>query len=319
MLWHSSQFVLAPVAFGQDAAGMTGIVTDSSGASISNATITLTNPSTGVKLTQSSTATGTYRFANVPPGAGYVATFTANGFSQFVVKDVYLVVSTVRTQDAKLGVGTTVATVQVTASNSEVTLDTTDSTVGNDIPVQSLNSLPVQQRSDPTALFSMQPGVNVDGSVAGARVDQNYVTLDGMDVNDFVTGNAVQDNSGVRSGFEASIVGDAPVDSVEQFHAGVAGNTANTGAASGGQFQLVTKGGTNQFHGDVNEYHRDPSLVANDWFSNNSGVARQHLIQNQFGGAIGGPIKRDKLFFFFDYNDSRIIQSALDRENRPNR
>src|SRR5208337_3942065 len=127
--------------------------------------------------------------------------------------------------------------------------------------------------------------------------------LDGLDVNDLATGNASQTNSGVSSGFEGGIVGHAPVDSVEEFHAGVAGNTADTGAAGGGQFQLVTKGGTNQFHGNLNEYHRDPSLVANSWFSNNSTpqIPRNHLIQNQFGGAVGGPIKKNKAFFFFDY------------------
>ena len=113
-----------------------------------------------------------------------------------------------------------------------------------------------------------------------------------------------------------SIVGHAPVDSVEEFHSNVAGNEASTGPGSGGQFQLVTKSGTNQFHGNLNEYHRDPDLVANSWFSNNATpiVPRNHLIQNQFGGAIGGPIKRDKLFFFFDYGNSKIIsQSVVNR------
>ena len=201
-----------------------------------------------------------------------------------------------------------------------VTLDTTDATVGNNIPVQSINSIPVQQRSDPTALFTLQAGVTLDGSVAGARVDQNDVTVDGLDVNDLATGNAAQNNSGVTSGFEGGIVGHAPVDSVEQFHAGVAGNTADTGSAGGGQFQLVTKSGTNQFHGALYEYHRDPSLVANSWFSNNAVpvVPRNHLIQNQFGGTAGGPITiphlfsgKDKAFFFFQYNDSRIIENSV--------
>ena len=100
----------------------------------------------------------------------------------------------------------------------------------------------------------------------------------------------------------------------------MAGNTADTGAAAGGQFQLVTKSGTNQFHGNLNEYHRDPSLVANSWFSNNASpeIPRNHLIQNQFGGAVGGPITiphlfsgNDKAFFFFDYNDSRIIRNSV--------
>jgi len=206
--------------------------------------------------------------------------------------------------------------IEVTASNSEVTIDTTSAQVGITVDVNSLNNLPVQQRSDPTALFTMQPGVTDTGAVAGARVDQNNVTLDGLDVNDFATGGAAQSNSGagITEGFgSGTIVGHAPVDSVEEFHGNVAGQPAATGPASGGQFALVTKSGTNHFHGNLNEYHRDPSLVANSWFSNNATpiVPRNHLIQNQFGGAVGGPIKKDKLFFFFDFNDNRIISSAI--------
>ncbi len=94
---------------------------------------------------------------------------------------------------------------------------------------------------------------------------------------------------------------------------------SNSGPSSGGQFQLVTKSGTNQFHGNINEYHRDPSLVANSWFSNNASpiVPRNHLIQNQFGGNVGGPVLKNKLFFFFDFNDSRIISSLLVQRTVP--
>ena len=118
----------------------------------------------------------------------------------------------------------------------------------------------------------------------------------------------------------AAIVGHAPIDSVEEFRSDVAGNEAASGPGSGGQFELVTKSGTNTFHGNLNEYHRDPSLVANSWFGNNATpkVPRNHLIQNQFGGNIGGPVilpklfnGHDKLFFFFDYGNSKIISSRL--------
>jgi len=313
-------FALPTLCYGQDVSGMTGVVTDQTGAAVPGAVVTLSNSAKGLKYTQTSNGVGEYRFTSVPPGAGYEATFSAKGFAVLTVNDIYLAVATTRTQNATLAVGARAEAVQVSATNSLVTLDTTDATVGNDIPVQSINNLPIQQRNDPTALFTLQAGVTVDGSVAGARTDQNNVTLDGLDVNDIATGNAVQNNSGVSQGFEGGIVGHAPVDSVEQFHAGVAGNTADTGAAGGGQFTLVTKSGTNQFHGDLNEYHRDPSLVANSWFSNNATpkIPRNHLIQNQFGGSVGGPIKiphlyngKDRAFFFFDYNDSRIIESGV--------
>ena len=114
----------------------------------------------------------------------------------------------------------------------------------------------------------------------------------------------------IASGATFGIVGTAPVDSVQQFTGTVAGLVSDLGTGSGAQFQLVTKSGTNQFHGNLNEYHRDTTTVANNWFNNLDGIPRTPLIQNQFGGNIGGPIKRNKLFFFFDLADSRIVQSA---------
>jgi hypothetical protein len=303
---------------------MTGTVTDQSGAAVPGVVVTLKNATTGTKFTVTTGSTGFYRFSNIPPGQGYSATFTAAGFALLAVKDIYLTVAEVRTQNASLQVGQRAETVEVTASNSEVTIDTTSAVIGNTFDVKQLNSLPVQARNDPTALFSMQPGVTQQGSVTGARVDQNYVTLDGLDVNDISNGGAVQSNTGgggtgLQEGFGGStIVGHAPVDSVEEFNGAVGGIGASTVTASGGQFQLVTKSGTNQFHGNLNEYHRDPSLVANSWFGNDAGIPRNHLIQNQFGGAVGGPIilpklfnGRDKLFFFFDFNDDRIVEQQV--------
>lgn len=307
-------FSFVAVCHAQDVSGMTGVVTDSSGAAIPGATIVLNNTSTGAKYTQETTSIGSYRFAQIPPGQNYSAHFSAKGFASVTVNNISLLVNQVRTQDATLNVGTQVSTVQVTASNAEVTIDTSDALVGNNLDPSQLNNLPVQQRDNPLALFAMQPGVTDSGSVTGARVDQNDVTVDGLDVNDFVTNGAQQANAG--SGITTAlgtIVGNAPVDSVEEFQGGVSGNEASTGPAAGGQFALVTKSGTNTFHGDLNEYHRDTSLVANPWFSNDASpiVPRQHYIQNQFGGALGGPIKRDKLFFFFDFNDSRIVAQSV--------
>jgi hypothetical protein len=317
-----------PASYGQTAAGMAGTVTDQSGAVVPGAEVKLTNKSTGVKYTQVTNGIGAYRFADVPPGAGYEVTFTAKGFTPVVVKDIYLIVATVRTQNVSLTIGAT-EQIEVSAANSEVTIDTSDATVGNNIDVHSLNSLPVQQRNSPTALFEMQAGVTDTGSVAGARVDQNDVVVDGLDVNDLVTGGVGYNSSanGVAEGIRnQTIVGGAPVDSLEQFTGSVAGGGADSGPGSGGQFSLVTKSGTNKFHGNLNEYNRNTSFVANSWFSNNASpiVPRNHLIQNQFGGNIGGPITiphffsgKDRAFFFFDFNDNRVIRSALQQRTVP--
>ena len=282
----------------QDVSALTGVVTDASGAIIPGTDVDLVNTSTNATLHATTNSLGSYTFANVPPGPGYKITFSAPGFEPFTVVNVYLNVATKRTQNAHLHPGNVSQSVEVSAASSDVTVDTTDATIGNNFQVQLLNDLPVLNRDSPAALFTLQPGVTLNGAVTGARVDQNYVTLDGLDVNDVATGSAF------------TVVAKAPVDSVQEFRGTVAGFLADSGPGSGGQFQLVTKSGTNSFHGLLDEYHRDTSTVANDWFNNNAGVGRTPLIRNQFGGNLGGPILRNKLFFFFDYNNSRIVQNT---------
>jgi hypothetical protein len=300
-------FVCNPMLKAQDAAAMTGSVVDSTGAAISGVTVTLTNKGTGYSFTQTTDASGTYHFTSVPAGAGYMATFTHPGFAKVIIKDLYLTVAITRTQNLKLLAGATLE-VSVSAIGAEETLDTTDATIGSNIDVADLNHLPVQDRtSGVTTLFNLQPGVvstqlastnsTQSGAVTGARTDQTSVTVDGLDVNDIATGSTF------------TIVGTAPVDSVEQFTGTVGGLTPSIGTGSGGQFQLVTRHGTNSFHGNVNEYHRDTTTASNTYFNNLVGLSRTPLIRNQFGGSVGGPILKDKLYFFFNFGDSRIVQS----------
>ncbi len=285
----------------QDSSSMVGVVSDKTGAVIPGTTVTLTNLSTGVSFTEQTDSLGSYRFPNIPPGSGYMVTFTHGGFAREMISDITLNVAVPRTQNAELSVGGESQTVSVSAGNATVTLDTTDATIGNNIDVQQLNDLPVYDRTRGiSTLFYQQAGVDSSqGAVTGARIDQSETTVDGLDVDDVSTGQT----------FFLTLP--APVDSVQQFTGAVAGLTSGAGTGSGGQFQLVTKNGTNAFHGNVNEYHRDTSTVANDWFNNLIGVPRTPLIQNQFGGNFGGPIKRDKLFFFFNWAESRIVESGI--------
>ena len=283
----------------QDTASLTGQVTDTSGAVVPGAQVDLVNTTTNSAYKAVTNSAGEYTIANIKPGPGYNVTFSRDGFEKVVISGVYINVAATRTQNAKLPVGAASQTVEVSASAQNVTLDTTDATVGNNFEVQFLQELPIQIRSSPSALFTQQPGVTLGGAVTGARVDQSNVTVDGLEVNDNATG-----------AFGA-IVATAPVDSVQEFRAVTAGELSSAGQGGGGQFELVTRGGTNRFHGDLNEYHRDTSLEANDWFNNNNGVPRAPLIRNQFGGSVGGPIKRDKLFFFFDYNQQKDTRSNL--------
>lgn len=305
--------VLALVVFSaamlkaQDASSLTGTVTDSSGAVVPNASVELVNTTTNNIYKAVTNSTGSYTISNVAPGSSYNVTFSAAGFEKVVITGFPMNVAITRTQNAKLPVGAASQTVEVSASSENVTLDTTDATIGNNMSVQQLNELPIYDRTAGiTTLFLQQPGVDsFQGAVTGARIDQSEVIIDGLDVNDFATGQ------------QFAIVATAPVDSVQQFTGNVAGLVSSVGTGSGGQFALVTKNGTNQFHGNVNEYHRDTTTVANTWFNNLNGLPRTPLIRNQFGGNIGGPIKRDKLFFFFDIADSRIIQSSTAERTVP--
>ena len=276
----------------QDTASIVGTVTDSSGAAVPGAAVELTDPATGKSYKTVTSNTGSYTFANVTPGPGYKETISHAGFQTSVLTDLYLNVSATRTQNIKLAIGAVSETVAVSGASQSVTLDTTDATVGNNFQVQYLNELPVQMRDSPAALFTQQPGMTDAGSATGARTDQNRVTLDGLDVNDQTGGFITV--SGPSTGGLFAIVGNAPVDSVQEFRGTTAGMLSSANAGGGGQFEMVTRSGTNKFHGNINEYHRDTDLEANEWFNNFEGVPRSPLIRNQFGGNIGGPIWKNK-------------------------
>ncbi len=195
----------------QDVASITGVVTDPTGAVIPGVTISLQNPQTGATYTTVSNGEGSYTFTEVRPGPDYKIKFTRAGFQPLVISDMYMNVDATRTQNARLSIGTDKQTVQVSAAAENVTLNTTDATVGNNFEVQFMAALPLEDRSNPTALFTIQPGVTLDGSVTGARVDQSSATLDGVDVNDNF------------AGFFGTIVANAPVDSVQEFRGVTAG------------------------------------------------------------------------------------------------
>lgn len=246
--------VFALTANGQQGtAAITGVVTDAVGAIIPGVDVTLRNSQTGVVLKTKTESAGSYVFKLVPPGPGYTIKFEFPGFSAVEISGLYLNVDDTRTQNAKLQAGTT-ETIEVSAGDQNQTINTTDAQVGESVQVQVLNDLPIQNRDSPSALFTLMPGTTTSGSVTGARTDQDNVTLDGLDVNDNETGNF------------GAVVGNAPVDSVQEFRGVVGGQLASSGEGGGGQYQLVTKGGTNKFHGSAFEYNRDTVMAANDYF-----------------------------------------------------
>ena len=294
-------------AMAQSTAGVTGIVKDSNGAVIAGAEVKLTDKKTGTELTTKTNDQGVYEFQKVAPGTGYTLTFTNAGFQTLVINDVALGVGVTSTHNAELTIGEVSGTVVVTASN-EVTLNTSDASIGNVIGERRLKELPIQLRNSPAALIGLQPGVvgnnvgatgtNRIGSVTGARSDQGNITVDGIDANDQATGQF------------AATVGNAPIDAIQEFRAVSTNPGASDGRSSGGQVELVTKSGGNEFHGNVREYNRTAATAANTFFNNRAGIERPALTRNQFGGSIEGPIKRDALFFFFDYEGRRDAQAV---------
>jgi len=299
-------FILMP-ARAQEFSGVTGVVTDNSGAAVAGVKVDLDNAKVGFHVQTTTDEQGVYQFLRVPPGGDYVLLFSKEGFKKYELTGVYLGVSTVATRNAILEIGQLAQTVEVQASG-EATLNTTDATIGNVITPKQIAALPVQFRGSPAALLSLQPGVitgnttNRNGSVTGARADQGNITIDGIDSNDQATGQAF------------ATTGSAPIDSVQEFRGETANILPDEGRSSGAEIQITTKSGTNDLHGSGYEYHRNTLTAANSWFNDANGVPKAALIRNQFGGRLGGPIKKDKLFFFFNYEGRR--DASQDNEVR---
>src|SRR5947208_1639190 len=193
-------------------------------------------------------------------------------------------------------------------------MNTSDATLGNNFISEQITQLPLEARNL-VDLLSLQPGSTREGYVTGARADQSNVTLDGVDIN-----NAQTANVQVPTGTNTLVIGSLDTDrgnitsgpvlrlnseAVEEFRVTTANGNANLGRSAGAQVNLITKTGSNSLHGAAFEFYRGTPFEANNWFSNASGVPRTPLVRNTFGGALGGPIVKDKLFFFYSYEGRR--------------
>ena len=307
-------------------------MTDPTGAVIPSATLALENIDTGARREVVSDESGRYTFAQVQPGP-YRITGKASGFNEVIVNDIRLLVNTPATVNIGFEKVGSVAEV-VSVSAEAVQLNTTDATLGNAIGTQPVLQLPLFARN-PAALLAFQPGVTnfgtgstdyvganpstfgegiVDdrnGAVNGGKSDQSNITLDGIDVNDQQT----------RRAFKSVLR--VTLDSVQEFRTTTLNANAEQGRSSGAQVALVTKTGTNQIHGSLYEFHRNTVTAANSFFNNASGVKRPALLINVFGASAGGPIKRNRAFFFANYegrrdasatNIARTVPSELMRQ-----
>jgi hypothetical protein len=305
-------------AFSQSSTLLRGRVIDPHGAAITEAVVTLTNAGTGFNRATTTNGQGEYQFLQVAPGT-YKLVVAKAGFAQATRDDVQLLVNTPTSLDLRLELGKTTDTVNVSAEAS--TINTVDASIGNAFSEDQVRELPLETRNV-VALLSLQPGVTTNGEVMGARRDANNITLDGVDVNDNqnaglvaqnnTTGNTYQGVNGnsnnVNSGFNSVLP--IPLDSVQEFRVTVGGEGVSQGRSSGGQVVLVTKSGSNQLHGSLYEYNRNTATSANTWFNNQSGVPVQQLVRNQFGVSVGGPIKKNRLFYFVNW-EQRIDSSSV--------
>ena len=315
-------FAIASAVWGQATTSLRGIVSDSQGGAIDSANITLQNDQTGFKRSVVTDNTGTYQFLQVPPGA-YVVVVEKPGFSVSTQQGIQLLVNTPASLNVSMQLASVATSVNVEAE--VVTLNTVDAAIGNAFNQTQVRELPLQTRNV-VELLSLQPGVTQTGEVLGSRRDQNNIVLDGVDANDNqnaglgVLGRnskiALPGLNGATSGgggldraagFNSALP--VPLDSVQEFRVTVGGEGADQGRSSGGQVTLVTKSGTNRLHGSAYEFNRNTIFSANNWFNNRSGVARQPLNRNQFGFSVGGPIKKDRVFFFFNY-EKRLDRTA---------
>jgi len=284
-----SLLVASSLSLFAQSSSLQGIVSDQQGASIPDAVIALSNQETAVSRRVVSSPTGAYSFPQLPPGT-YRIEVQKPGFKSSV-QSVRLQINTPATLELKLEIGQVSESINVVAETPAV--NTTNASVGNPFTELQIRQLPLLTRNV-VDLLSLQPGVTPSGEVAGAKRDQNNVTLDGVDVND---------PQGASSGFSSVLP--VPLDSVQEFRTTVAGLGADQGRSSGGQVSLVTKSGSNSFHGSLYEFHRNVKTAANNWFSNRAGIARENLIRNQFGASLGGRIIKDRVFFFANWEDRR--------------
>ena len=306
-------------------ASLQGTITDTSGGAVANATVTLVNVESKSERSTVTGAQGEYRLQALPPGT-YTLTVTATGFARQEVKGLQLLVNTPATENLQLKVGGTTETVSVTSEAPPLNL--VDASLGTPFNETQVKELPLDGRNVPE-LLSLQAGVvftgntlntslaaykdqdTRNGAVNGARSDQSNITLDGVDVND------------QNSGYAFTSVLPITQDSIQEFRVTTTNYNADEGTGSGAQVSLVTRSGTNAWHGSAYEYLRNTLTSANDYLTKraelSSGQSNEplKLIRNVFGGTIGGPIIKNRLFFFYNYEGTRLREQQSVVRNIP--
>ncbi len=299
--------------FGQGLSGITGGVSDPTGALIPGVEVTISNEATGVSRTVITNETGSYTGTQLQPGT-YTIQASLPGFQTAVARGVTLPVSQTVTLNLSLQVGQVSQTIEVTAEAELI--NTVDAELGVPFDSQKIIDLPLNARNI-VGLLGLQAGVTttdngsltsgaeedteMGGQVHGARNDQQNITLDGVDVNAQEKGQA----------FEGALP--TTLDSVQEFIVETAGQSGGASRGSGAQIQLVTKSGTNQWHGSAYEFYRTTGTSARNYFADEASPLIRHIP----GGSLGGPVLKDKLFIFGAYERQSDRSATLERRQVP--
>jgi len=294
--------ICLPLAAQSTDAVVSGVVSDPSGAVIPASTVAARNVKTGVVTRTASNDSGIYIFAALPPGT-YQISAEHTGFKKHVFDQVPLEVGGRVSLNFQLEIGTAADVVEVVAT-SETVVGFATGSVGGVITGQKITDLPLGGRNA-LALVAVHAGV-VGSNISGARIGTLNISLDGINVQD----NRI--NTGISSPIFTS------VDRIEEFR--VITSPADAEFRGSGQIQFVTRSGTNNFHGSAFHQHRNTVLNANTWFNNQRGLdpetgqpasPRNNLIFNQYGGRLGGPIRRDRTFFHFLFEGQRVRSKGV--------
>lgn len=286
-----SSFLTLQVTAQTGTSAVTGTVQDPQGNAVANATVRLVNDEKGFSRTLTTSADGTFNFASVPPDT-YRLEIEASGFKKSILTNIGALIDKPTESNVVLEVGAVTETVSVTADAIESIINTQDASIGNNFQPRQIQELPTDLRNIPS-LLSLQPGVTRQGYVNGGRSDQANITLDGIDVNEQQNGEAF--NSVLR----------ITAESIEEFRVTTSNPNAAQGRSSGAQISLSTRSGSNDFRGAAFFFRRPNLGSANDFFNNRAGLPRPEIPRNVFGGAIGGPIIKNRFFFFYSYEGQR--------------
>jgi hypothetical protein len=299
----------------QNVGTLRGTVTDKTGAAVVDATVTATDLATDSSRTEKTDGTGAFTFAQLSP-SNYRVEVTKDGFKKYIEANVTILVATPTSLDVRLELGT-ISQQVIVESAAAPALNTEDATVGNPFAEDEVKSLPFLARNV-VNLLTLQPGVVTtgnsdtdklamgttsgldrrDGAVDGVRGNQTNITVDGIDANDW------QNQAAFTSALPITL------DSVQEFRVTTTNANATDGIVGGAQVALVTKSGTNDFHGNLRWYYRTSGASANDFIDKENDVPRGKDQRNIGGGSFGGPIKKKRAFFFIDNEDRREVVSA---------